>query len=389
MKELDRNCARFESAGGVMAQIRRAPLGPTLCMGPFNYPLNETFTTLIPALVMGNPVVCKLPKYGALCQAPLLAAFAEAFPPGVVNVVNGDGPTVVGPLMESGELASLAFIGTARVANLLKRQHPRPNRLRCILGLEAKNPAIVLADADLELAVAECVRGALSYNGQRCTGLKILFVARPLAERFVAALAAAVDALPYGLPWDKGVQVTPLPEHDKPRTLAGFVDDAISRGAVKANQHGGSHDASFFFPEVLYPVRAGARLWNEEQFGPVVPVAPFDDLSEVFDWITQAPYGQQASIFGRDPAVIGPLADVLANQVCRVNLNAQCQRGPDVYPFTGRKDSAEGTLSVTDALRCFSIRSMIAAPANDANRALLGDVLKSRSSNFISTDYIF
>jgi glyceraldehyde-3-phosphate dehydrogenase (NADP+) len=282
--------------------------------------------------------------------------------------------------MESGELASLAFIGTARVANLLKRQHPRPNRLRCILGLEAKNPAIVLADADLDLAVAECVRGALSYNGQRCTGLKILFIARPLAERFVARLADAVDALPFGLPWDKGVQVTPLPEQDKPRTLARFVDDAVARGAVRANQHGGASDASFFFPQVLYPVREGARLWHEEQFGPVVPVAPFDDLSEVLDFVTQASYGQQASVFGRDPRVIGPLADVLANQVCRVNLNAQCQRGPDVYPFTGRKDSAVGTLSVYDALRTFSIRSMVAVPQKQGG--LLGEL--GRSSKFLA-----
>src|SRR5207249_9614924 len=98
---------------------------------------------------------------------------------------------------------------------------------------------------------------------------------------------------------------------------------------------------------------------------------------------------QQASVFGRDARVVGPLVDVLVNQVCRVNLNAQCQRGPDVYPFTGREDSAEGTLSVYDALRSFSIRSMVAAPDGETNKALLTDVLAQRSSNFINTDYIF
>jgi len=389
LKEQERSASRFSSRDGVLALVRRAPLGVVLSMGPFNYPLNETYTTLIPALVMGNTIVAKLPKFGALCQGPLLEAFAECFPPGVVNVVNGDGPTVVGPLMASGDLASLAFIGTARVANILKKQHPRPNRLRCVLGLEAKNPAIVLEDADLDVAVKECVTGALSFNGQRCTGLKIIFVQRKIADPFVAKLADAVEALPFGVPWAKEVRLTPLPEPGKPAWLAGLVDDAVAAGARVANPRGGAIDQTFYFPSIVYPVRAGARLWSEEQFGPVIPVAPFDDPAEVIDWVVQSPYGQQAALFGRDPDVVGPLVDVLVNQVCRVNLNAQCQRGPDVYPFTGRKDSAEGTLSVSDALRCFSIRTMVATPAGKANQTLLREILNERSSGFVNTDYLF
>ncbi len=97
LKETDRAGSRFSSNGGVLAHIRRAPLGVVLCMGPFNYPLNETFTTLIPALAMGNTVVAKLPRFGALCQAPLLAAFADCFPPGVINIVNGERPGGCGP----------------------------------------------------------------------------------------------------------------------------------------------------------------------------------------------------------------------------------------------------------------------------------------------------
>ncbi len=196
LKESDRAAGRFSANANILAQIRRAPLGVVLCMGPFNYPLNETFTTLIPALIMGNTVVAKLPRYGALCQAPLLRVFAEAFPPGVVNFVNGDGRTVAGPLVETGEIAALAFIGSSRAANVLKKQHPRPNRLRSILGLDAKNPAIVLPDADLDLAVSECVTGSLSFNGQRCTAIKLVYVQRAIAEAFVQKLADAIEALP-------------------------------------------------------------------------------------------------------------------------------------------------------------------------------------------------
>jgi glyceraldehyde-3-phosphate dehydrogenase (NADP+) len=389
LKEMDRTAGRFSRTGGILAQIRRAPLGVTLCMGPFNYPLNETFTTLIPAIIMGNPVVAKLPRFGMLCQAPLLKCFAEAFPKGVVNILNGEGRVVAGPLVESGDVAALAFIGSSRAANTLKKQHPRPNRLRCILGLDAKNPAIVLPDADLEVAVRECVLGALAFNGQRCTGLKLILAHRSVADRFVEKLAAAVDDLPFGLPWDPGVKLTPLPELDKAGSMQALVDDAVKKGAKVANRHGGLTNRTFYFPAVVYPVTVQMSLFSVEQFGPVVPVAVYDDIAEVMDFIENSNYGQQASVFGHDAKVVGPLVDVLANQVCRVNLNAQCQRGPDAYPFTGRKDSAEATLSISDALRCFSIRSMVAAPEDDANRDLLHDILSGRTSNFINTDYLF
>lgn len=389
VKSGDREASRFTDTGGILAQIRRAPLGPTLCMGPFNYPLNETFTTLIPALIMGNPVVVKFPRFGALCQAPLVQAFADCFPPGVVNIVNGDGRTVAGPLVADGRLAVLAFIGSAKVANVLKKQHPRPNRLRAVLGLDAKNAAVVLPDADLDQVVAECLSGSLSYNGQRCTALKLLFVHRSLGEAFVEKLAAKVDELPFGLPWEKGVKLTPLPEYGKPEAMEALVADAVAKGARVVNAHGGKKRGTFFFPAVVWPVAPTARLYVEEQFGPVVPVVPYDDLQDVMDFVAQSNYGQQVSIFGKDPAVIGPLVDFLMNQVSRVNLNAQCQRGPDVFPFTGRKDSAEGTLSVSDALRAFSIRAMVGTPDNAANRALLGDVLRERTSTFLHTDYLF
>jgi len=389
VKDLDRSAGRFSNVGGVLAQIRRAPLGVTLCMGPFNYPLNETFTTLIPALIMGNPVVAKLPRFGALCQAPILKCFADAFPKGAVNILNGAGRTVASAIVEEGSLAALAFIGSSQAANVLKKQHPRPNRLRCILGLDAKNPGIVLPDADLDLTVKECLTGCLTFNGQRCTALKLLLVHRSIADKFVDKLAAAVDALPFGLPWEPGVKLTPLPEPDKVARLQGWVDEAVKKGAKVANRHGGLSNQTFYFPSVVYPVTASMALYSVEQFGPVIPVAVYDDVAEVVAFMETSHFGQQASVFGYDPKVIGPLVDVLSNQVCRVNLNAQCQRGPDVFPFAGRKDSAEGTLSVSDALRCFSIRSMVAAADNTANRTLLHEVLRERTSNFISTDYLF
>jgi glyceraldehyde-3-phosphate dehydrogenase (NADP+) len=389
MKELDRVGARFAVEQGFVAQVRRSPLGVVLCMGPYNYPLNETYTTLIPALIMGNTVVFKPPKYGVLLHAPLLDAFAESFPAGVVNTVYGDGSTVVGPLMQSGEIDVLAFIGSASVASVLKHQHPRPNRLRCVLGLEAKNAAVVLPDADVELAVRECTLGAFSYNGQRCTAIKIVFVHQSIASSFVDQLAESVGSLCVGMPWEDKVSITPLPEAGKQRWLKSLVDEAVAGGAPIANPGGGHIDQTLFYPTVLYPARTDMSICKVEQFGPVLPVVAYQDEQEVIDWLVSSSVGQQAALFGRDPQCMSRLIDVLVNQVCRVNINSQCQRGPDTLPFTGRKDSAEGTLSVSDALRVFSIRSLVAAKANERNERILSDIVRGRHSKFLSTDFIF
>jgi glyceraldehyde-3-phosphate dehydrogenase (NADP+) len=387
-KEFDRTVDYIvDTVRGIVGQIRRAPLGVVLCMGPFNYPLNETFTTMIPALIMGNTVVFKPAKLGVLLHQPLLAAFRDCFPAGVINSVYGDGAKVVGPLMTSGKIDVLAFIGTSRVADILKKQHPQPHRLRSVLGLEAKNPGIVLADADLAQAARECVLGALSYNGQRCTALKILFVARPVLVRFIELFNAELAGLTAGMPWDNP-PLTPLPEPGKGDWLASLVEDAVKNGAEVVNPGGGARRGTYFAPAVLCPVAPAAKLYTVEQFGPVVPIVPFDSVDEPVRYLIESSYGQQVSIFGSDPAALARLIDPLVNQVCRVNLNSQCQRGPDSFPFTGRKDSAEGTLSISDALRVFSIRTLVAAKENDANRRIL-TTLRERQSAFLSTDFIF
>lgn len=389
LKDLDRNSAKLVEEQGFMAQIRRVPLGVALCMGPFNYPLNETFTTLIPALIMGNTVVFKPAKYGVLLIRPLLEAFRDSFPAGVINIIYGRGRDTVGALMETGKIDVFAFIGTNKGANDLKKLHPKPHRLKSILGLDAKNPAIVLADADIDNAVTECITGSLSFNGQRCTALKILFVHQSIVEKFTQKFLAEVKKLKPGMPWDAGVGLTPLPEPGKTDYLKGLVDNAKANGANVLNENGGEMFHSFFYPAVVYPVNEKMNLYHEEQFGPVVPIVPFSDEKEAIDYVVNSNFGQQVSIFGNDSKKLAMLMDAFVNQVGRINVNTQSQRGPDTFPFNGRKDSAEGTLSVADALRVFSMRTIVAAKSTDANKQIISQIIKNRESAFLSTDYIF
>jgi len=389
LKDIDRLSSRFQIAEGVIAQVRRSPLGVVLCMGPFNYPLNETFTTLIPALIMGNTLLFKPPKHGTLLHYPLLKAFQESFPKGVVNTIYGRGATVTPGLMATGNINVLAFIGSSKVANDLKKRHPKINRLRAVLSLDAKNLAIVTKHADLQLAVSECILGALSFNGQRCTAIKIIYVHKEVADEFLKLLSDAVAKLPFGMPWDKDVKLTPLPEPHKPAFLKDTIADAVANGAQVVNPNGGDNVASFVYPAILYPVNDKMKIFREEQFGPVIPVVPFTDIEEAVAYQIDSPHGQQVSIFSDDADEIASLIDPFVNLVSRVNVNSQCQRGPDVFPFTGRKDSAEGTLSVHDALRSFSIRSLVATKMNETNKHLFNDIVQDQSSNFLSTKFIF
>jgi glyceraldehyde-3-phosphate dehydrogenase (NADP+) len=387
-KKMDRTSAKFEKNSGVYAHIRRGPLGVVLCLGPYNYPLNETFALLIPALIMGNTAIFKPAKHGVLLLSPLLDAFQSSFPAGVVNIIYGRGRTLATPIMETGKVDVLALIGNSKSANAIQANHPNKNRLRLVLGLEAKNPAIVLPDADLDLAISECIVGTTSFNGQRCTALKVVYVHEAIVDEFNKRFAAKVDALKFGNPWETGVLLTPLPEPEKPAYIQELIDDATKKGAKILNENGGKTTENYIFPAVLYPVSKNMRVFEEEQFGPVIPVLSFNDIQEPLNDMAESNYGQQVSVFGSDVTTLAPLIDTLVNLVCRVNLNSSCQRGPDVYPFTGRKDSAVATLSVYDALRSFSIRTFVASKDSAYNNKILQELLDTKSSNFINTDYI-
>ena len=387
-KDLDRNSAKFQKHDGVYAHIKRGPLGVVLCLGPYNYPLNETFALLIPAIIMGNTTIFKPAKHGVLLITPLLEAFQNSFPKGVVNVIFGRGRVLATPIMQSGKVDVLALIGNSKSANAIQEQHPKSNRLRLVLGLEAKNPAIILPDADLDLTIDECISGTLSFNGQRCTALKVIYVHEDIKTKFLKRFAERVDGLKFGNPWEDGVNLTPLPEPQKPAYIQELIDDAVEKGAVVCNEKGGKHFDNYIWPAVLHPVTKDMRVYQEEQFGPVIPVVSFSDIEEPLDDMAESNYGQQVSLFGKDVYALSPLIDTLVNLVCRVNLNSSCQRGPDVYPFTGRKDSAQATLSVHDALRSFSIRTFVAFKDNDLNKETVQQLLEAKLSNFVSTDYI-
>lgn len=352
-------------AGGKrhFARTHRRALGVVLCVAPFNYPVNEFLTTVIPALLMGNVVVAKTPRFGVLANLVLLEAFRDCFPRGVVSLLPGDGRVVLPAVMASTELDVtgnpsgvvhvLAFIGSEGAANAIMRAHPAPITLHKILGLGAKNACVVLEDANLDAAAAAIVKGGLGFNGQRCTAEKLVFAHRSVFEALVSKVAERVDALTVGMPWTPGVAVTPLPEDTKLEVMRALLDDALGQGATVRNRGGGRGAFSLMRPAVVAEVKAGMRLFHEEQFGPVVPLAAFSDDAEVLEWQRRSPYGQQASVWGQ-PERARTLVRKFTRFVARVNVNDVCQRGPDAFGFSAADKSGFGTLSLKEALLSFS-----------------------------------
>ena len=174
-----------------------------------------------------------------------------------------------------------------------------------------------------------------------------------------------------------------------PRTPNPERIDEDAPEAKVLNENGGEYLHSFFYPAVLYPVNPKMKVYSEEQFGPIVPIVTFSNDSEAIEYVLNSNFGQQVSIFGQDSKRVAALLDAFVNQVGRINVNTQCQRGPDTFPFNGRKDSAEGTLSVADALRVFSIRTLVATKSTDANKQIISNIIRNRESAFLSTDFIF
>lgn len=374
LEDLESNTGRIRREQGMVGKQKRVPFGVALCLSPLNYPLYETFTAIAPALLMGNTVVLKPPRFGSLLFRPLLPLFRDYFPEGVVNIIFGNGRKIIPGLMSSGMVDILAFIGTSKTADHLKRLHPKQHRLQSILGLEAKNPAIILPDADMDLTVKESLMGAFAFNGQRCAALKIFFVHRKIAKNFVRKFAEETARLKRGMPWEKGVMITPLMEPTRVTYLEGLVQDALSQGARIATDQKYGNEGSLFHPAVLYPVTSQMKIYHEEQFGPVVPVVSFDDMEVPLRYVTESPYGQQVSLFGADPNELARLASVLTHHVSRININCKCQRTPDTFPFAGRKDSGESVLSVSDALYAFTTQSFVVARDEGKNDETLDHI---------------
>ncbi|MFN2608872.1 MAG: aldehyde dehydrogenase [Acidimicrobiales bacterium] len=322
---------------GTSAVVLREPVGTVAAIGPFNYPLFLAASKIIPALAAGNAVVAKAPSDDPVALVLFARVLEEAgLPPGVLNLVTGPGGEIGDLLASHPDVSMISFTGSSRAGRRITEvAGPKPLHLE--LGGNA--PAVVLADADLDLAVAEAAKGAFKSAGQRCDAVSVALVAGEVYDEFVARATEEAERWVVGDPRADGVKLGPLVNRAAAERVHGLVDEAVGHGAKVTA--GGELDAAYHQPTVLTGVPLEADIVWEETFGPVLPVVRVSGLDEALDVANRSRYGLDACVFTADLASAWRAARAL--ETGTVHVNQAPVHGVGHYPFGGRKpDSGVG-----------------------------------------------
>jgi glyceraldehyde-3-phosphate dehydrogenase (NADP+) len=327
--------------------VTREPLGVVLAISPFNYPINLAASKIAPALVAGNSVVLKPATQGSLCGLYLAKVFEQAgVPAGVLNTVTGRGSEIGDYIVTHPEIDFINFTGSTEVGTRISRI---TTMVPLLMELGGKDAAIVLADADLDLAASNIVAGAYSYSGQRCTAVKRILVVNEVADKLVEKVKEKVQNLKIGNPLEEDVDIVPLIDSKAADFVWELIDDAREKGAHLLV--GGTREENMIYPTLFDNVTTDMRLAWEEPFGPVLPIIRVKDKDEAIEIANKSEYGLQSSVFTENINEAFYVADRL--EVGTVQVNNKTERGPDHFPFLGVKASGIGTQGIR-----YSIESM-------------------------------
>lgn len=323
----------------------RQPLGVVGLITPWNFPFAIPAWKSAPALVTGNTVVLK-PATNTPGTAVLFAqVLADAgLPKGVFNLVMGSGSAVGNALADHREVNAISFTGSTPIGlKLYERCARRGIRVTAEMG--GKNPVVVLADADLPLAVAGIVQGAFGSTGQRCTATSRVVVQKSLAQPLVEALSAAMSKLVVGNGMHPGVDMGPAVDAAQLKTDLEYIELAQQEGAklLRGGKRlsGGAFDKGFFVEPTLFGgVKVGSRLHQEEVFGPVLAVVEVDDFDEALAAANAVEFGLSASIYTRDANAA--MRFVERSEVGMVHVNNPTVGGEAQLPFGGWKATGVG-----------------------------------------------
>jgi alpha-ketoglutaric semialdehyde dehydrogenase len=320
----------------------REPLGVVAVVTPWNFPIAIPAWKIAPALAFGNTVVFKPASLTPLTAVRLVEALDEAgLPQGVLNLVTGSAANVGDPLVRDPRVVAITFTGSNETGAELRRSAAeRGAKLQLELG--GKNPAIVLADADLEHALGQVVAGAMMSTGQKCTATSRAIVDRRIIDRFTEMLADRIGGLKVGDPLDAETQIGPLIDDRAAERLAGEVDSAKQAGAelVVGGERLGSEleRGAFLAPTLFTDVDPKSRLGQDELFGPVLGVIPVDNMEEAMAVANQVKFGLSASIFTRDLGRALMFAREIEAGV--VHVNSETAGAEPQVPFGGMKGSS-------------------------------------------------
>ncbi len=353
---------------GKQVWLELDPIGVIALIMPWNYPFNLPLRTIVPALLAGNAVVYKPSEHAPRTGAILAEILAATLPPDLVTTVQGDGR--VGEALIAAHPDKIVFTGSVTAGKRVAMQ-AATMLIPCSLELGSKDPAIVLADANLDRAVAGVVWGAFHNAGQDCASIERCYVHRSIYATFVDRVVVATQALRLG------DDVGPLVNEAGLAKVASQVEAARAAGAVVRVGGSPTGNGYFYPPTVVTDMPANCALMVEETFGPVLPIVPFDDVEDAIRMANATPYGLCGSVWGRDVSKAEAVARrircgvIFVNNCCftgPMGGAAWTGRGESGYGVTGSRFGLEGLTQVRTVCvdRTGQKREMWWYPYNDA-----------------------
>lgn len=322
----------------------RQPLGVVGLITPWNFPVAVPVWKIAPALVCGNTVVWKPSELTPFTSRAVMEIFAEAgLPAGVFNMVNGAGEEAGDELVVHPDVRGLSFTGSTDVGTLIYAKAAKSlKKVQCEMG--GKNPVVVLADADLELAATTTVMGAFGSTGQRCSATSRVIVEESIADKFVEMLVEHTKKLKVGNGAEATTQVGPSVDENQFNKVQEYLAIGQREGKVQcggARLKGGKYDDGWFTaPTVIDHVKPDARIAQEEIFGPVLAVIRVKDFDQALEVANGIKYGLSASIFTTDANQIFQFSDRIECGI--VHVNSATVGGEAHVPFGGIKATGVG-----------------------------------------------
>ncbi|WP_323780682.1 aldehyde dehydrogenase [Thalassovita sp.] len=336
---------RFGAEGtvpdGTTSQAVRVPAGVCLAIAPWNAPVALGMRAIAFPLAFGNAVIFKASELCPVTHVLIGDLLHEAgLPAGVLNIITNapeHSAEVVETLIASPAVRRVNFTGSTRVGRIvagLGAQHLK----RCLLELGGKSPFIVLADANIDLAVEAALFGAYLNSGQICMATDRIIVDHAIADDFVAALAIRARGLTAGDPREPGMRVGPLATSSIAARLSALIEDAVGKGAVL--RAGGPARGQFMDATIVDGVSPMMRIYSEECFGPLVGVYRVGSAEEAVTIANDCEYGLSSAVFSRDISAARAVAEQLETGICHIN-SATVADDP-AMPFGGMKASGYG-----------------------------------------------
>lgn len=319
--------------------VVRKPLGVVAIIKPWNSPATNVLNAMAPAIRAGNTTVIKPSPFTPLSALVIGDVIRDVIPPGVVNVVSGRDP--LGEWMARHPVPrGISFTGSTATGRLVNEAAARDLK-RVVLELGGNDAAIVLDDADPDEVACRLFWLAFRNTGQVCMAIKRVYVPDSMVDRFSQSLARVARSVVVGDPLSSATELGPITNRAQFERVKELVDDAFGRGATAvAGGHPVEGPGYFYEPTVLTGVSEGARIVDEEQFGPVLPVMGYRSVDEAIERANGTVYGLGASVWSADLTRAAQVADRLESGTVWINTHGQTS---ELAPFGGVKGSGLGT----------------------------------------------